>query len=132
MYALNSFIGEGFVKGPVLFWSAGAGEKACAFCMANVQGGEVNVLRVEALGELADVMERRRHNFVRVVGRLKQYRWIEDDGTLREAVRVVAADIELKPAYDSLTPPEQAPAQRCAEAALPFDCAIGKTGVALI
>jgi len=108
MNNLNSLIIEGNVVRQGNLVEPADGFKICSFPVAvnrwykNKSGEgvtEVSYFEVEAYGRMAEVCEKQstKGRGVRVVGRLKQDRWKDDDGKSHSKIYVVAEHIEYKP-----------------------------------
>ena len=107
MNGLNSLIIEGnMVKEPVI----GETNKGTSFCKFTIASNrsyvlnnesieEVSYFDIEAWTKMAEICKEfgSRGRGVRVVGRLKQDRWIGKDGKTCSKVKVVAEHIEFKP-----------------------------------
>jgi len=70
---------------------------------------EVSFVDVACFGKLADRCAEflTKGRGVRVVGRLKQYRWTDAEGNTRSRIKVVGEHVEFKPSF----PKPQEPAQ---------------------
>ena len=108
MNQLNSIILEGNVVRQAELSEPAKGFKVCKFPLAvnrftkNSSGEsfeEVSFFDVEAYGKMAEVCEKQslKGRGVRVVGRLKQNRWKDNDGKNVSKVFIVAEHIEYKP-----------------------------------
>ena len=108
MNQLNSIILEGNVVRQAELSEPSKGFKVCKFPLAvnrftkNSSGDsfeEVSFFDVEAYGKMAEVCEKQssKGRGVRVVGRLKQNRWKDNDGKNVSRVFIVAEHIEYKP-----------------------------------
>ena len=115
MNQLNSIILEGNVVRQAEMYEPTKGFKVCKFPLAvnrfskNPNGDsceEVSFFDVEAYGKIAEVCEKQsvKGRGVRVVGRLKQNRWKDNDGKNMSKVLVIAEHIEYKP---KLNKPEE-------------------------
>ena len=107
MNGLNSLIIEGnMVRDPEL----GQTNKGTSFCKFTIASNrsyvlnnesieEVSYFDIEACTKMAEMCKENggRGRGVRVVGRLKQDRWIGKDGKTCSKVKVVAEHIEFKP-----------------------------------
>lgn len=120
---LNSIIIEGnLVKDPLLRTTPN-GHQVCTFGLASNRfyrqndqtEKEVSFFDVETWSKLAqtcgDVLKKGRG--VRVVGRLKQERWVDQAGKNVHRVKIVAEHVEFKPQFkktgaDEETPEEEA------------------------
>ncbi|MDR2660404.1 MAG: single-stranded DNA-binding protein [Spirochaetaceae bacterium] len=109
MNNLNSILIEGnLVKDPA-FRSTAKGTPLCTFCLAsnryhkndNGLEEEVNFFEVEAWSKLAETCQTMGHKGrgVRVVGRLKQDRWNDNDGKPHSRISIVAEHIEFRPDF---------------------------------
>ena len=60
---------------------------------------EESCFEVEGIGSLAESMNKhcRKGRGMRIIGRLKQNRWKDEDGVTRSRVSVVAEHVEFKP-----------------------------------
>ncbi len=107
MNGLNSLIIEGnMVKEPELSETS-KGTSFCKFTIAsnrsyvlnNEAVQEVSYFEIEAWTKMAEMCKEHgaRGRGVRVVGRLKQDRWIGKDGKACSKVKVVAEHVEFKP-----------------------------------
>ncbi|MCP4160839.1 MAG: single-stranded DNA-binding protein [Deltaproteobacteria bacterium] len=113
MNALNSILLEGnLVRDP----EAGETPKGTPFCNFSVatnrfykQEGskvdEVSYFDIEVWSKLAENCKSNleKGRGVRVVGRLKQDRWQDDDGKGRSRIKIVAEHVEFKPRPKSTT-----------------------------
>jgi len=108
MNQLNSIILEGNVVRQAELSEPAKGFKICKFPLAvnrfskNSSGEsfeEVSFFDVEAYGKMAEVCEKNssKGRGVRVVGRLKQNRWKDNDGKNFSKVFIVAEHVEFKP-----------------------------------
>ena len=106
MNQLNSIILEGNVARKAEFSEPATGFKVCRFPLAvnrrsktpeGEQKDEVSYFDVEAYGKMAETCSKwcDRGQGVRVVGRLKQSRW-EENNTKKSKVYVVAEHVEYK------------------------------------
>ncbi len=109
MNELNSLIIEGnLVRDPVLSETA-KGTPFCTFTIAtnrmyilnNEPIQEVSYFDIEAWTHMAEVCKEygERGRGVRVVGRLKQDRWVGKNGEHFNKVKVVAEHVEFKPKF---------------------------------
>ncbi len=109
MKSLNSLIIEGnMVRDPILKTTPN-GTAVCAFSIASNRNykkddefvQETSYFDVESWGNLAKVCEDNgtKGRGVRVVGRIKQDRWVGTDGKKYNKVKVVAEHIEFKPVF---------------------------------
>jgi single-strand DNA-binding protein len=109
MNNLNSILIEGnLVRDPALR-STAKGSAVCTFSLAsnryhkheNGVEQEVSFFDVEAWAKLAETCQSmgRKGRGVRVVGRLKQNRWNDDEGKVHSKVSIVAEHIEFRPDF---------------------------------
>jgi single-strand DNA-binding protein len=108
MNQLNSILVEGnLVKDPSTK-TLSTGNQVCAFTLASnrnyknsnqVYEEEVSYFDVEAWSRLgvACAQHLKKGRGVRVVGRLKQDRWLDLDGKHKTKVKIVAEHVEFKP-----------------------------------
>jgi single-strand DNA-binding protein len=107
MTNINNVLIEGvFVQDP-LFQRTPEGDPLCTFSMAynrffKESSGlekEESFFEIETHGKLAETCCRCGHkgHGVRVLGRLKQNRWIDADGGKHSAITIVAEHIEFRP-----------------------------------
>jgi single-strand DNA-binding protein len=109
MNNLNSVLIEGNLVRDPLLRSTPKGTPLCTFSLASNRffkqdsgmEKEVSFLDVEAWGKLADHCYNLGHKGrgVRVVGRLKQDRWIGSDGKNHSRVTIVAEHVEFRPDF---------------------------------
>lgn len=115
MNQLNSIILEGNVVRKAELSEPARGFKVCKFPLAvnrytkNSNGDfseEVSYFDVEAYGKMAEICEKNsiKGRGVRVVGRLKQNRWKDNDGKSNSKIIVVAEHCEYKP---KITPADE-------------------------
>ena len=94
---------------------------------------EVSFFDVETWAKLAEACndKGKKGRGVRVVGRLKQDRWISDDGKQRSRISIVAEHVEFRPEFKKETSDEkvslpthelEALVQDCREDDLPDEC----------
>lgn len=111
MNGLNSLIIEGnMVRDPVL-GETSKGTPFCTFTIAtnrsyilnNEPIEEVSYFDIEAWTSIAEVCKENgeRGRGVRVVGRLKQDRWMGKDGKNCSKVKVVAEHVEFRPKFSA-------------------------------
>ncbi|UTC66403.1 MULTISPECIES: single-stranded DNA-binding protein [unclassified Treponema] len=109
MKSLNSLIIEGnMVREPVLKTTAN-GTALCTFSIASNRNykkddefvQETSYFDVETWASLAKLCEQNgaKGRGVRVVGRIKQDRWVGTDGKNYSKVKVVAEHVEFKPVF---------------------------------
>ncbi|MBW8003771.1 MAG: single-stranded DNA-binding protein [Planctomycetes bacterium] len=117
MNNLNSILLEGnLVKDPELSYSS-KGTPVCNFSVASnryyKQGDETNeevsYFDVTTWSRLAEVCNEylTKGRGVRIVGRLKQDRWDDQEGKTRSKVHIVAEHVEFKPKFKSKEDPDQ-------------------------
>jgi single-strand DNA-binding protein len=109
MNNLNSVLIEGNLVRDPLLRSTPRGTPICTFSLASNRfykqdsgvEKEVNFLDVEAWGKLSEHCYNQGHKGrgVRVVGRLKQDRWIGSDGKNHSKVIIVAEHAEFRPEF---------------------------------
>jgi single-strand DNA-binding protein len=109
MNNLNSILIEGNLVRDPLLRSTPKGTSVCTFCLASNRfykqdsewEKEVGFLDVETWAKLAENCYNMGHKGrgVRVVGRLKQERWIGSDGKPRSKVTIVAEHVEFRPEF---------------------------------
>jgi single-strand DNA-binding protein len=107
MNNLNSILIEGNLARDPVYRETAKGTPLCTFSIASIrffkQGDgvekEVSFFDVEAWTKLAQNVQNLGHKGrgVRVVGRLKQDRWNDDDGKPRSRVTIVAEHVEFRP-----------------------------------
>ena len=111
MNQLNSIILEGNLVANAELSEPSKGFKVCKFSLGvnrftkSLNGesiDEVSFFDVEAYGKLAESCEKNgvKGRGVRVVGRLKQSRWKNNDGKNQSRVYVIAEHIEYKPKFE--------------------------------
>ena len=117
MNQLNSIILEGNLVANAELSEPSKGFKVCKFSLGvnrftkSLNGesiDEVSFFDVEAYGKLAESCEKNgiKGRGVRVVGRLKQSRWKNNDGKNQSRVYVIAEHIEYKPKFEKKDSPE--------------------------
>jgi single-strand DNA-binding protein len=109
MNNLNSVLVEGNLVRDPLLRSTPKGTPICTFSLASNRfykqdsgmEKEVSFLDVEAWGKLSEHCYNQGHKGrgVRVVGRLKQDRWIGSDGKNHSRVTIVAEHVEFRPDF---------------------------------
>lgn len=110
MNQLNSIIVEGNLVRDAVLSEPAAGFKVCHFTIGvnryyknkNDEGvEEVSYFDVEAYGKCAEYCESKgkKGRGVRVVGRLKQDTWKDDNDKMKSKIYVVAEHIEYKPVF---------------------------------
>lgn len=106
MNQLNSLILEGNLESSVKYseGDSGIGQASFTISVRRLYKGkdgdnkeEVSYFDVEVYGNMVDLIRKaKEHQGLRVVGRLKQSVWEDDDGDTRSRVFVVAEHLELK------------------------------------
>jgi single-strand DNA-binding protein len=109
MNNLNSILIEGNLVRDPLYRTTAKGTPLCTFSLAsnrffkqeNGTEKEVSFFDVESWSKLAESCRDMGHKGrgVRVVGRLKQDRWSDNDGKARSRVSIVAEHIEFRPDF---------------------------------
>lgn len=113
MNQLNSLIIEGNVVRQPELEEPATGFKVCRFSVAvnrwykgkNGNGEEeVSYFDVETYGKMAELCAKQleKGRGVRVVGRLKQNRWEDENKKLKSKVFVIAEHVEFKPKFSSV------------------------------
>jgi single-strand DNA-binding protein len=107
MNSLNSILLEGNVTRAPQSRNTPKGTAVCSFSVASnrffrlgeAMQKEVSFFDVETWSEMADrcATEIKKGRGVRVVGRLKQERWVDAEGKPRSSVKIVAEHVEFKP-----------------------------------
>lgn len=109
MNSLNSILVEGNLTRDPELKATPKGTPVCSFCVASNRfykqdqeyQKEVSFFDVETWAKLAEscaeYLEKGRG--VRVVGRLKQDRWQDQEGNPRSKVKIVAEHVEFKPVF---------------------------------
>ncbi|MCL2295049.1 MAG: single-stranded DNA-binding protein [Spirochaetes bacterium] len=107
MNSLNSILAEGNLTKDPVFTENSKGTSICSFSIAvnryykqeDEYQNEVSYLDVETWARLAEVCRDHlaKGRGVRVVGRVKQDRWVDQDGKNRSKVKIVAEHVEFKP-----------------------------------
>lgn len=111
MNPINSLIVEGNLTRDPEFKETSGGFKVCNISIAvnrsykNAEGkkvDEVSYFDVETFGNLAENCARycEKGRGVRVVGRIKQNRWTNQDGKPQARIMIVAEHIEFKPKFN--------------------------------
>lgn len=118
MNQLNSLIIEGNVVRPPELREPKAGFKVCTVQLAvnrfyrNARGegvNEVSYFNVETYGKMAEVCGQKcsKGRGLRIVGRLKQERWLKADGHTTSRVIIIAEHIEFKKLAAKPTSPDE-------------------------
>lgn len=107
MNNLNSILVEGNLTKDPAFSETPNGKSICTFIIAtnryykkeNEYQNEVSYLNVETWTKLAEACSDHltKGRGVRVVGRLKQDRWVDQEGKNYSRVKIVAEHVEFKP-----------------------------------
>lgn len=115
MNSLNSILVEGNLTRDPELKKTPKGTSVCSFSVASNRyfrqdeetQKEVSFFNVETWAGLAETcMEHlNKGRGVRVVGRLKQDRWVDQDGKNHDKIKIVAEHVEFKPVF-SKTPKE--------------------------
>ncbi len=116
MNQLNSVILEGnLVRDPEAKLTP-KGTPVCRFSVASnryfkqegVRHSEVSYFDVEVWSKVAEACEKhlQKGRGVRVVGRLKQDRWTDDEGGSHNRVKVVGEHVEFKPEHHAAADPD--------------------------
>lgn len=110
MNSLNSILLEGNLVRDPENKTLPTGSQVCSFAVASDRfykqndelEKEVSYFDVEAWSRLGQSCAEnlKKGRGVRVVGRLKQDRWIDTDGKTRSKVKIVAEHVEFKPAFN--------------------------------
>jgi single-strand DNA-binding protein len=109
MNNLNSILIEGNLTRDPALRHTPKGTAVCTFSLASNryfqsnagQEKEVGIFNIETWGKLAESCSNQGHKDrgVRVVGRLKQYRWIGADGKHQSRIIILAEHIEFRPDF---------------------------------
>ncbi len=110
MNLINSLVIEGNIVRDPLYKETAKGNSLCTFSIASNRAykssegnleKEVSYFDVETWGNLAQSCTQNgsKGRGVRVVGRLKQNRWVGSDGKNYSKVSVVAEHVEFKPVF---------------------------------
>ena len=107
MNNLNSVLVEGNLTREPAFTESPRGKSVCTFSIATNRyykqdeefQNEVSYFDVETWSKLADACRDHlaKGRGVRVVGRLKQDRWTDQEGKNRSRIKIVAEHVEFKP-----------------------------------
>lgn len=98
MNNLNQIILEGTVCKIKEVHTTRSGVNYFDFCMSSTLHEDVGFFDIRAYGQLADriIDVLAKGQTVRVIGRLKQERWKDDDGKLHSDIYSIAEHIEIK------------------------------------
>lgn len=110
MNLINSLVIEGNIVRDPLYKETAKGNSLCTFSIASNRAykssegnleKEVSFFDVETWGNLAQSCTQNgsKGRGVRVVGRLKQNRWVGNDGKNYSKVSVIAEHVEFKPIF---------------------------------
>lgn len=109
MNALNSIILEGNIVRPPVLKETPMGTPICTICIAcnrAYKNGsdfveEVSYFDIEAWGKMGEICAEKASTGrgVRVVGRLKQSRWQDEEGKSHSKITVIAEHLEYKPVF---------------------------------
>ncbi len=110
MNPLNSVILEGHVVSKPEVKLVGKGTPVCDFVIGsnrswkNEKGNfenEVSFIDIKSWGTLATACEKNctKGRGIRVVGRLQQSRWKDNDGKMQSRLRIIAEHVEFRPDY---------------------------------
>lgn len=110
MNSLNSILIEGNLVRDPESKTLPSGNQVCSFAVASDRfykqndalEKEVSYFDVEAWSRLGQscVDNLKKGRGVRVVGRLKQDRWVDGDGKTKSKVKIVAEHVEFKPVFN--------------------------------
>jgi single-strand DNA-binding protein len=110
MNSLNSILLEGNLVRDPESKTLPSGSQVCSFAVASDRffkqndaiEKEVSYFDVEAWSRLGQscVENLKKGRGVRVVGRLKQDRWMDNDGKTKSKIKIVAEHVEFKPAFN--------------------------------
>jgi single-strand DNA-binding protein len=116
MNNLNSVLIEGNLVRDPLLRSTSKGTPVCTFPIASNRfykrdsglEKEVSFFDIEAWSRLAENCSKLGHKGrqVRVVGRLKQDRWIGADGNTHSKISIVAEHVEFRPEFSNKEKPD--------------------------
>ncbi len=117
MNSLNSILVEGNITRDPELKKTPKGTSVCAFSVASNRyfrqddetQNEVSFFNVETWGTLAEVCVEhlRKGRGVRIVGRLKQDRWADQEGKNHERIKIVAEHVEFKPVFSKKEPDKE-------------------------
>jgi len=117
MNNLNSILVEGNLVRDALIRTTSKGTQVCNFTMAsnrwykseNGMEKEVSFFDVTAWGKLGEACynKGKKGRGVRVLGRLKQDRWVGEDGKNRSKVFILAEHVEFRPEFKKESPQEE-------------------------
>ena len=104
MNCLNSVLIEGTcMSKPMTEVRPGKDTAVCSFTIQSLrkdaEGLDASLFEIEARGNLAGRIEQtiNRGRGLRIVGRMKQIRWLDDSGQERSKVRIIAEHVEFRP-----------------------------------
>ncbi len=117
MNSLNSLLVEGNLTRDPELKKTPKGTSVCTFSVASNRyfrqdeetQNEVSFFNVETWAALAETcMEHlKKGRGVRIVGRLKQDRWADQDGKNHEKLKIVAEHVEFKPVFNKTKKAEE-------------------------
>ena len=109
MNSMNTIMMEGHVVRDPEFKTTTKGTSLCTFSIGvnrtykqeNGFGKEVSFFDIEAWGKWADLCKNQiiKGRGVRIVGRLKQNRWSDDEGKGHSRVTILSEHIEFRPVF---------------------------------
>ncbi len=109
MNSLNTIIVEGSVVQEPVMKETAKGTHVCTFSVMTVRTykkdeayeKEISFFDVDAWGKLAELSMKHtaKGRGIRVVGRLKQNRWVSTDGKKHAKIGIIAEHIEFKPMF---------------------------------
>jgi len=110
MNSLNSILLEGNLVRDPQTKSLSTGSKVCSFSIGSNRfyntgeemQREVSFFEIETWGNLAERCEKdlQKGRGIRVVGRLKQDRWDDEEGKVHSKIKIVAEHVEFKPLFN--------------------------------
>lgn len=113
MNALNSILIEGHVVADATIATTPSGSKVCTFSIGSSRffkrdkdtEEEKTFFDIESWGALAEDCGKHclKGRGLRVVGRLKQDRWVDTAGKPHSKVKIVAEHVEFKPIFKAAT-----------------------------
>ncbi len=116
MNSLNSILVEGNIVADPVVGTTPAGTPVCTFSVASNRfykekgesdfTKETSFFKVETWARLAESVSDlgKKGRGVRVVGRLKQNRWVDSNGKNNSEIIIVAEHVEFKPEFKPETP----------------------------
>lgn len=110
MNSLNSVLIEGNLTGEPETKELPSGTKVCTFTVAsnryynqdNEKKSEVSFFDVEVWNRTAELCQKTlsKGRGVRVIGRMKQDRWVDRDGLNHSKIKIVGESVEFKTKFD--------------------------------